>query len=102
MNRAIALLTSLAIVVFCSPALADDPSTAPTANPAAAALTPDQAPELMKQQCKGVIHNSECLGPDGLTILGPDGKLHVPKKGQWQPTFGGPMVFVPDEEHPHP
>jgi hypothetical protein len=57
-----------------------------------------QAFELMKQLCNGVIHNSVCIGKDGITILGPDGKLHAPQPG-WQPTTGGPMVFIPDVQH---
>jgi len=64
-------------------------------------VSPQQALELMKSLCHGVINNSVCIGKDGITVLGPDGKLHAPQPG-WQPTFGGPMVFIPDAQHPHP
>jgi len=67
------------------------------------AETKSQNPfDLMKQQCRGFIHNCVCQDDRGMTILAADGQLRSPITGKWQPTMCGIMVIVPDKDHPNP
>jgi len=58
--------------------------------------------DLMKQQCRGIIHNCVCSDDRGPTVLAEDGQLRPPVAGGWQPTMCGIPVFFPDKDHPHP
>jgi hypothetical protein len=97
MRPAWLFLSGMLLVVSCSA-----PSSKPM-QPSQAAQTRSQNPfDLMKQQCRGAIHNCVCSDDRGPTVLAEDGQLRPPVTGGWQPTMCGIAVFFPNKNHPHP